>query len=290
VVPYPPGASTDNMARAFAQELSKELKTPVVTENKPGAGTAIGALAVKGQPADGYTLLFQTEGLLVAKLTNPSLGYETSDFETVAALSKTPFVLAVPTQRQARTLDDLKALAATKNNELDFGTLGSEISQYAVLSHNLSQQLGVKEKMIYYKGGMEGITAVMAGEIDGYFATVSLTSSQKDNPKLTLLAVTSEGAPSKFLPNVKSFKELGIKDMTYNALYGISVLSATPEAIKKQLKEAARHVTDSDAVKQTRNQIALEEFSGTLQEFDAEQKRGVQMLYNYAQEQKAQKR
>jgi len=287
IVPYPPGASTDNVARAFAQELSKELKTPVIVENRPGAGNAVGALAFKQQPADGYTLMFQTTEVFASKLANPDLNYEFSDFEVIAPLSRTPFTLVVPAQNQIKTLDDLKARAAKKNNELDFGSLGLGANLYTMLSRTLSQQLGVKPNMIPYKGGVEGLTAVMSGQIDAYLATVGLTYQQKDSPKIHILAMTSDGSPNPFFPNVKSFKELGIKDMVFYSLYGVVVRPDTPEAIKKQLKQAAARVVNSEEMKRIRHQIALEDFPGTLNEFNIEMQHVVQrMQAAYAQEQK----
>ena len=287
IVPYPPGASTDNIARAFAQELSKELKTPVVVENRPGAGNAVGALAFKSQPADGYTLMFQTTELFASKLANPALGYEFSDFEVIAPLARTPFTLIVPASNKTKTLDELKAHAAKKNNELDFGSLGLGANLYTMLSRTLSEQLRVKPNMIPYKGGMEGLTAVMSGQIDAYLATVGLTYQQKDNPKIDILALTSDGSTNPFFPNLKSFKELGIKDMVFYSLYGVVVRPDTPEAIKTQLKQAARLVNDSEEMKRIRRQIALEEFPASLDEFNAEVRNVIQrMRAAYEQEQK----
>jgi tripartite-type tricarboxylate transporter receptor subunit TctC len=99
VVPYPPGASTDSMARALARELSRELKVSVVVENRPGGGTTLGALAVRNAPADGYTLLFQVDGLYAGKLSSPSVAYEFGDFDIISPLAQTPFVLVVSRPR-----------------------------------------------------------------------------------------------------------------------------------------------------------------------------------------------
>lgn len=286
VVPYPPGASTDAMARAFAEELSKELKTPVVIENRPGGGNSVGAMAVKAQPANGYTLLFQTGELYATKLANPNLAYEPRDFEIIVPLAKTAFTMIVPAQFGIKTLDDLKAHADKKNGELDFGTLGLGANQYSMLSKTLSQHLGVTPIMVPYKGGMEGLTATMTGEIDGYLATVGLTYAQKENNRIHVLATTSEGA-NKFLPGVKSFKELGVKDMVYSSLYGVAVRSDTPDAIKTQLKEAARRVSDSDELKKVRQRISLEDFPGLLEDYKAETRKNFEMLKAaYEQERK----
>ncbi|MCL2831513.1 MAG: tripartite tricarboxylate transporter substrate binding protein [Betaproteobacteria bacterium] len=287
IVPYPPGASTDNVARAFAQELSKELKTPVIVENRPGAGNAVGALAFKQQPADGYTLFFQTTELFASKLANPELNYEFNDFEIIAPLARTPFTLVVPASNQIKTLDELKASAVKKKNELDFGSLGLGANLYTMLSRTLSEQLGVKPNMIPYKGGVEGLTAVMSGQIDAYLATVGLAYQQKDNPKIHILALTSDGGANPFFPNVKSFKEQGIKDMVFYSLYGVVVRPDTPEAIKTQLQQAAGRVTNSEEMKRIRRQIALEDFPGTLDEFKAGMNNVRQrMEAAYKQEQK----
>lgn len=269
VVPYPPGGSTDSMARAFAQGLAKELKTPVVIENKPGAGTSIGALTVKNAPADGYTLLFQTGELLTSKLTNPSLAYEIANFEIITPLAQTPYALMVPAQHNIKNLDDLKARAAKKGGELDFGSLGFGANHFSFMSNRLSEQLGVKARMIPYKGGMEGVTAIMSGDIDGYFATIGLSLTQKESSKLRLIAVSSDDLRSSFLPGVPTFKELGLKDLGFKSYYGIAVRSDTPADLKKRLIEVSRKVADSDELKKLRAQIALEDFPGSLADYKA---------------------
>lgn len=275
VVPYPPGASTDNMARAFAKELEKETKSTVIVENRPGGGTSVGAMAVKAQPADGHTLLFQTGELLATKLSNPKLAYEFEDFEIIAPLAQTPYVLVAPAQ--VKNLEDLKVRAASKKGELDFASLGLGVNHYSMLSRKVADHLGVRARMIPYKGGMEGITAVMTGEIDAYFATVGLTHSQKDNEKLHPLAVTGVGS-SQFLPGVKSFNELGVKDMVFNSYYGVAVRADTPEAIKSNLKQITLKVARSPVLQKVRSQISLEDFPGDLDAYKAETLRTFEML------------
>jgi tripartite-type tricarboxylate transporter receptor subunit TctC len=118
----------------------------------------------------------------------------------------------------------------------------------------------------------------MAGQIDAYWSTVSLTYSQKDNPKLRILALASDGSKNPFFPNVKSFNDLGMKDVVYYGLFGVAIRAGTPEAIRKQLKEVTRRVSDSDEMKKIRRQIAIEDYSGTVEAFDAQMQDSVRNL------------
>lgn len=270
VVPYPPGASTDSMGRALARELSRELKVSVVVENRPGGGTTLGALAVRNAPADGYTLLFQVDGLYAGKLSSPSVAYEFNDFDIVSPLAQTPFVLVVGTASGIQSMDDLRKRAAAKNGELDVGTLGLGLSHYQILATNLGRHLGFTPKMIPYKGGVEGVTGVMGGEIDAYFATVSLAVTLKNNPRARLLAITAQKGPNRFLPGVKTFPELGMADVVYRSLYGVAIRSGTPPAIRAQLEQALRKVADTPEMKAAREAIALEDYPGTVDEYRQE--------------------
>lgn len=263
VVPFPPGAATDGVARAFAQELAKEMKTTVIVDNKPGGGTALGTLAVKAQPADGYTLLFQSDGLYNAKLATPGLGYEPSEFEIISPLAQTNYAFVVPTARGWDRLADLKGLG----RELDVGTLGIGVSSYSILAGRLAARLGIRHRMVPYKGGVEGVTAVIAGQIDGYFATVGLTQTLKDNPKVKVLAYTGSPGRTSFLPGVETFKELGMPDLVFNSYYGLALRAGTPAPVKDRLTQAVRKVVESGEMKAARQRLHLEDYPGSTEDY-----------------------
>lgn len=264
VVPFPPGgASTDGLARAFAQELAKALKATVVVENKPGAGTTLAAMAVKTQPADGHTLLFQSDGLYNARLTQPDLGYEASDFEIIAPLAQTNYALVVPADRGWSRLSDLRVL----KRELDVGTLGIGVSSYSILAERMAAQLGLKHRMVPYKGGVEGVTAVMKGEIDGYFATIGLTQTIKDNPKVRVLASTGTPGVRNSLSGVPTFAELGLDGMVFHTYYGLALRAGTPADVKDKLLQAVQAVLRSEEMKAARERLHLEAYPGQVEDY-----------------------
>lgn len=264
VVPFPAGgASTDGMARAFAQELAKEIQTPVIVENRPGGGTSVGTLAVKAQPADGHTLLFQADGLFNAKLATPELAYQTSEFEIISPLAQTNYAFIVPASRGWKQLEDLKGLA----RELDVGTLGIGVSSYSILAARMAEHLHIKHRMVPYKGGVEGVRAVIAGEIDGYFATVGLTQTVKDNPKVKVLAYTGMPGRITFIPDVKTFREYGMADMVFNSYYGLAVRADTPARIKGLLSATVHKVIDSEPMKMARQRLHLEDYVGSTEDY-----------------------
>lgn len=269
IVPYPPGASTDSLARVTATELGKVLGQSVVVENRPGGETTIATLAAKRAPADGYTLLFQTTGLVQATYALKNPGYEVSDFVPVSGLIKTPFVLMVPSTLPSQSVDEFFAYARQHSSKLNHGTLGAGPSGYKVMGDAIQRAGKFTWTDIPYKGGMEGVQAVMSGQIHGYFATVSLAVSQQYQPSIRLLAVT-DTKRSAYLPNVPTFDELGYPDLVNASHYGIYVRKEVAQPIRVKLEAALRDVMKSEAMKASIASLSLEPFEGSLQDYKAE--------------------
>jgi hypothetical protein len=124
VVPYPPGALTDNISRAFAVELGKVLDQTIIVENKPGASTVLGTQTAKQAPADGYTVLFAATALLtaIAGLNDP--GYKLDDFTPVAVLGNIHFVLMIPSALPAETVSEFITYAGKHPGELNYAMIG----------------------------------------------------------------------------------------------------------------------------------------------------------------------
>ncbi|SEB08392.1 tripartite tricarboxylate transporter substrate binding protein [Variovorax sp. YR216] len=269
IVPYPPGAATDNIARAFGQELAKVVGQPVIVENRPGGGSSLGIIAAKGQPADGYTLLVRAEGFYSAKLATPSLPYEFSDFEILAPLAQSSYAFIVAADRGWKRLDDLK----NARREIDVGSLDLGVGVYSTLAARMARDLGIRYRTIPFKGGAEGLTAILAGQIDAYFTTIGTTQAVKDSPKVKVLATTGLPGGNNFLPGVKTFQELGLPNMVFSSSYSLNVRSDTPAPIKEQLSRAVQQALASEAMKTARRQLFLEPYAGSALDYRRDQAR-----------------
>jgi tripartite-type tricarboxylate transporter receptor subunit TctC len=282
VVPYPPGASTDSLARAVAAGLGKTLNTPVVVENRPGGETTIGTGIAKRAAPDGYTILFQAGTFMTALSSLKQPGYALSDFKPISPLIKTAFVLLAPTSLPTQSLDDYFVYARQHQSAMNNGTLGAGATIYKVMGEAVQQAGGFKWTDIPYKGGMEGVQAVIAGEIQAYFATVSLAVSQRSQPRLKPLAI-ADTRRSIYLPDVPTFAELGHPDVIGSSLYGLYVRADTPAGIRTTLEQAMHTVMASDAMKQSMTALSLDPYPGTLQDFDKEVHQTARKFHDDAQ-------
>ncbi len=278
VVPYPPGASTDSLARATAEALGKVLKQTVIVENRPGGATTIATMAVKRAEPDGYTLLFQTDGLVSGTYAVQNVGYQPADFTTISPLTRTPFALIAPSSIPSGSLDAFFRYARENPSKMNYGMLGSGLSVYKILGDAITSSTGITWTEIPYKGGMEGIQAAMAGQIQAYFATVSLAVAQQKQPTINIVAVT-DTRRSPYLPDVPTFKEAGYPDVVSTSLFGLAVRSQTPKDIQETLAAAMRQVVSSDEMKKSMTTLALEPYEGSLQDYARE---GDELAQRYA--------
>jgi tripartite-type tricarboxylate transporter receptor subunit TctC len=118
----------------------------------------------------------------------------------------------------------------------------------------------------------------MAGEIDGFFATVALAQSARDNAKVRMLGVTAERGASPFLPGVPSFADQGVKDMSFRVLFLLMARAGTPPDVRARLERLLRGVAESDEMRQARASLSVEPFPGTVDDAKAEMARIVESL------------
>ena len=189
IVPFPPGGSTDPMARLAASRLSERWGQSIVVDNRPGGNTIIGTEAVAKAPRDGYTILLASSSLLTTPSLIPHLPYDViKDFTGVATISTSRFVLVVPTSTAANNLQEFIAYVKSRSGQLNYATSG--IGTNTHLSAALfNLMLGTKMNHIPYKGSGTLQTDLMAGRVDLSFQVPISVISHIKAGKLKTIAI-----------------------------------------------------------------------------------------------------
>lgn len=267
IVPFPPGGAADTIGRIYAEKLSQSLKQPVVIENKPGAGTAIAAeAAAKAQP-DGYTLsLAPAAQLAILPNINKKLNYDPfKDFAPVSILGSVPYVIAASSETQIGSVRELVAAADKAPGKLSYSSCGS-----GTLCH-LSGELFKSQTRtdilhVPYKGSAPAITALLAGEVDLAFDTLTVLAPHVSAGKVKGLAVSSKQR-SPLLPGVPTAAEAGLLHYEVSSWFGIVAPAATPKPIIARLSAELSRIAASPEVKQRLAKHGVETAASTPESF-----------------------
>jgi tripartite-type tricarboxylate transporter receptor subunit TctC len=192
VVPFPPGGSTDLLARRLGEKLAVALGQPVVVENRPGAGGTTGADAVAKAPADGHTLLMGVTGSnAIAASLYPRMPYDTlRDFTPVSLVVSAPLVLAVGSGSPIRTVRDYVAAAKAARPPMTYGTPGNGTSMH-LTGEMFELATGAGLTHVPYKGSAPAMNDLLGGTLQSMFGDFLVLLPQVKAGKLTPLAVTS---------------------------------------------------------------------------------------------------
>ena len=267
VVPFAPGGSTDVVARLLAERLQAEFKQPFVVDNRAGAGGNIGADAVAKAPADGYTLLMGTTGVLsINSHLYKNMSYDPQkDFTPVSYTSLITNILVVPAELPVRSVAELVALAKSKPGALSFASSGAGSSTH--LSGELFKAMaGVYILHIPYRGSAQALTDVVSGQVNMLFDNAPSSIGFVQQGKLRALAVTS----SKRLPNlpdVPTMDEAGIKGYESLSWSGIMAPAATPRPIITKLNQAIDRILKSDDIRRRLAGLGVEPVGGPPEVF-----------------------
>jgi tripartite-type tricarboxylate transporter receptor subunit TctC len=242
VVPFPPGGITDNTSRLLAQKLGDKLGQQVVVENRPGAGGSIGVEYAVRQPADGYTLIYGTQGTHAANLAlYKNVRYDpVKDFTAVHGMSESPLILVINPNKPFKTVPELVAYAKQNPGKLNFGSAGAGTATH--LTAELFQTTaGVKMTHVPYKGSSPALTDLIAGNLDLAFDYAAVVLPFVQSGKLKALAVTGKSrlgsAPD--LPTIAELSYPGAESSAWGAMF---VSSKTPAPIVKRLADAMAEV------------------------------------------------
>jgi len=234
VVGYPPGGGTDTTARTVARKMAESLGQAVVVENRPGATGIIAGQFVAKSPADGYTLLMMTANDTVLPALNAKLPFDlVKDFTPVSLMTVGPMVMVVSPTLPAQNVKDLIALG--KTHQLNFGSSG--IGGTPHLAGELFGSIaGIKMLHVPYKGASEMLPAVMSGQIDFCFTSITSAVSLMAAGKLKAVAVSSKARVPE-LAAVPTLDESGMSGYDYSSWYGVVGPVGMPRPVLAVLQE-----------------------------------------------------
>lgn len=263
VVPFPPGGTSDLMGRLMAEELARQLRQPVVVDNRAGAGGAIGADQVAKAPPDGHTLLLSGIGsnAIIHGFQSPRPGYTEADFVHISQLAAGPNVLVVRHDFPARSFKELVAWIKAQPPGVSFGSPGAGTPHH-LATELLLRQLGLKGNHVPYRGAAPALQDVAGGQLPFMLVESAGGMALIGSGRVRALAV-STAQRMKTLPEVPTLQEQGVKGFEAFAWQGLSAPAAAPAAHIARLNQALRAAQDSTFVKARFQALGVEVLSST---------------------------
>ncbi len=234
IVPFPPGAFNDQLARVLSQHLGERWGRPVVVDNRPGGSTVIGTDLAAKAPADGHTLLIVSFAFAVNPSLISRLPYDTlRDFTPVVLAAGTPNVLLVNPATKAGNLKELLALARSDPQALHYATAGYGTSAHLCMER-LKLMAHVDMTHIAYKGSAPALTDLIGGQVQVMFDNVPNAMPHLKAGKLRALAVTT-AQRTALLPELPTFAEAGVPGYETEVWFGVVTPAGTPKEIVAKL-------------------------------------------------------
>ena len=260
VVPYPPGALTDLLARSIGERLGASLKQPVIVDNKPGAGTLVGAEFVAKQPADGYTLLMATSTTLGISpaLYRPSPINPLKDFAPISQVGSVNFFLIANPQFPARNVREMIDAIKRGPGKYNYASVGNG-SPHHLFMESLKSENGLEIQHVPYKGTPAALTDLLSGAIQVMFADATVAVPNILAGKVIALG-TSAAKPTTLLPNVPPVSAT-VPGFDWQAWQGIVAPAGTPREIVARLSAELQRIQDTPEFKEQLIKFGMEPFA-----------------------------
>lgn len=238
IVPFPPGGSTDAIARAIGPKITQKLGQPFVVENRPGATGAIGAGMLKRAAPDGYTIMVASIGVYaVNPVLQKSLPYDPSkDFDLLTVAVRAPNVLVAPPSFAPNNVAELVAYLKKNPEKVTFASSGAGSSDHltAALFWQQTKTNGIH---VPYKGGAPAITDLLGGHADVSFQNINVVLNHIKAGKLKALAVTGDKRAAG-LPQVPTLAEAGVNNVDVYSWQAVAAPRGLPASVKTKLHGA----------------------------------------------------
>lgn len=264
IVGFGPGGANDMVARVAAEAASKQLGQPIIVENKPGAGSVLGADFVAKSPPDGYTFFVSAGGIVTNPMIKSSMPYKEGDLVPVGMLAISPSIIVVSADSKVNNLKDLLVLAKEPKG-LNFSTAGTGSTPHFV-AEMLKVNSGGKFEIIPYKSGSEGMVAVISNQVDATSEASIVVIPQIQGGKLKPIASTWNKRITA-LPNVPTTKEQGYPEVFIGHWAGVFAPKGTPEAILEKMNQAINAGLKTEAVQSRLTPQGIEPAPGSRASF-----------------------
>lgn len=266
VVPFPPGGTTDFVARLVGTELARQLGQTVVIENKPGAGTVIGVDAVARSQPDGYSFVcvansFAANQTLIRKLPYDAL----KDLRPVALMGMSEHVLAANPASGLRTLADLRNQARAKPGTLSFASFGNGTSAH-LSGEMLKLQMGLDIVHVPYKGQGPALADLLGGQVTVMFGNWPELRSQVQAGKLVALGMAT-AQRSQYAPDIPTLAEQGVP-IESNSWNGLLAPAGTPDAVVQRMNAEVNRALAGAVVTEAFHKGGIASLSGTPAQFE----------------------
>jgi tripartite-type tricarboxylate transporter receptor subunit TctC len=269
VVPFAAGGSTDTLARTIGVKLVDVLGQQVVVDNRPGGNGDIGMMIVAKAPPDGHTIVLgYIANLAIAPSLYAKMPYDPlKDFAPITQPASSPNVLTAHPSVQAKTLQELIALAKAKPGQISFASTG--VASVGHLTGELINNLaGIKMTHVPYKGSGQAVTDILGGHVQVMFSGFSSTLHHIKAGKLRALAVTGPKR-SNALPEVATIAEQGFPGVEATAWYGILAAAGTPKPVVARLHGDLVKILKQPDVVQKLDGLGFEIVGSTPEQFGA---------------------
>lgn len=269
LVPFPPGGSTDMIARTLGTKLQERFGGTFLVDNKAGAGGTVGATAAKRAAPDGYTVFVSSLGpFVIGPHLIKNTGYDPlKDFDYISVAVQAPNVLAVPASSPHKSLADVLAYQKANPGKMSFASAGNGTSDHltAELFWQESKTTGLH---IPYKGGAPAMSDLLGGQVDATFMNINTGLPNIKAGKLRALAITS-AKRSPLLPEVPTMDELGLKGVTVYSWQAVAAPKGLPVDLKTRLHEAIVASLNDPAVKPKLLELGFEIVGNSPEQFTA---------------------
>ena len=268
IVPYAPGGSSDVLARTLGQKLAESLGQQFVVDNRPGAGSMVGTDAAAKSAPDGYTIILSDMPHAINPSIHAKVPYDpVADFSPVTVIGVSPMFLFVHAGFEAKSLNDLIALAKAQPGKLAIASGGNGATTHLV-AELLQANAGIKLTHVPYKGAGPAIADVAAGQVPITFTSMATAAAVHKGGRVRILGVTSAKRLAAF-PDVPTFVESGLPALTFEHWWGVMAPARTPPAVVAKLNAELIKALGAADVRERFAALAVEPRTSTPEQFRA---------------------